>query len=192
MGVLTVYLDKVRLIGGEKGREWDWVELGRVAVGRVELGRVVLELGRRRYLLPFAFSSTSAFVRPTWHSPSFLQVTDITDSEPGFGKSDPYVTFYLEKNKLLFDKGYGKQSSSVKKNNLNPVYGETFAFSSVDAMKNMELYVKILDSDHGLDDFLGKAKVFLEDLGLNETPKEVVVPVQNRKAKIYLKLSFTK
>jgi Ca2+-dependent lipid-binding protein len=122
------------------------------------------------------------------------KVTDLVDSD-GLGKSDPYVTFYLEKDKLLFDKGFGKQTSSKKRNTLNPVYGETFAFSQVDSMKNMVLYIKILDDDTGLDDRLGKATVQLEDLNLSETPKEVEVTAEGKrksKAKIYLKLSFTK
>lgn len=80
----------------------------------------------------------------------------------------------------------------MKKNDLNPVYGETFAFSSLDSLNNMMLYIKLMDSDTGIDDRLGKASLALEGLGLTETPKEVVVPVNKKKAKIYLKLSYTK
>jgi Ca2+-dependent lipid-binding protein len=119
------------------------------------------------------------------------KVTNLTDTD-FVGRADPYITFYLEKDKLLFDKGYGKQASTKKNNQLNPVYGETFAFSQLDSMKNMVLYIKIMDDDQGLDDKLGKAKLELEDLGLNETPKDMEISVDNKQAKIYLKLSYTK
>ena len=162
--------------------------VGKVGVGQRRRSSRVARI--RSCDLSFLRSSVSllSFVLPC----SRTQVTDIADSEPGFGKSDPYVTFYLEKDKRLFDKGYGKQASTKKKNDLNPVYGETFAFSSIESMKNMVLYLKLMDDDTGIDDRLGKAQLALEGLGITETPKEVVVPIDKKKAKIYLKLSFTK
>lgn len=53
------------------------------------------------------------------------------------GKSDPYVTFYLEQDNKLFDKGFGKKESSHKKDELSPVYNETFLWEDVQALKRM-------------------------------------------------------
>ena len=64
--------------------------------------------------------------------------------EDGLGKSDPYVKFHLEQDNFVLDKNYGKQTSSKKKNELNPVYDETFTFGDVpDDLKNMVLWVKV-------------------------------------------------
>ena len=41
------------------------------------------------------------------------------------GTSDPYIKFSLEQDNMIKDKDYGDMKSSVKKNDLNPVYGET-------------------------------------------------------------------
>jgi Ca2+-dependent lipid-binding protein len=121
-----------------------------------------------------------------------IKVTNLVDGD-GLGKSDPYVKFYLEQDNLVFDKGYGKQESSKKHNQLNPEYNETFEFTDLPSMNNMVLSVKILDADIGLDDKLGSCKVNLEKLKLSETQKEVEEVVDSkRNAKIYLALSYKK
>ena len=114
------------------------------------------------------------------------------------GKSDPYVKFYLEQDNMVFDKNYGKQESSKKKNELNPVYGETFTFKDVPSLNNMVLHVTVKDDDIGRDEKLGDCKFKLEDMGLSSNPIEVSKVVDHKglgllrkHAKIYLKLSWT-
>ena len=124
------------------------------------------------------------------------KIRNLADSD-GFGKSDPYVKFYLEQDNLLFDKGYGKQESSKKKNDLNPEYGETFVFPDVPTLKNLTLHVKVMDDDIGLDDKIGSCKIDLEKIG--SEPKEIEKVIDpkkdggwlSRKAKIFLKVSYT-
>ena len=41
------------------------------------------------------------------------KIDHLTDKD-GIGRSDPYVKFELEKDKLLFDKGYG--GNSIRRN----------------------------------------------------------------------------
>jgi Ca2+-dependent lipid-binding protein len=122
------------------------------------------------------------------------KITNLRD-EDTLGKSDPYVQFYLEQDNFLFDKGYGKQTSSKKKNELNPVYGETFTFDDVPSLNNMVLHVKVLDDDMGPDDKLGSCHIKLENLKM---PAETETVIDNkkgkgwfsRKAKIFLKISY--
>lgn len=55
------------------------------------------------------------------------------------GKSDPYVQFYLEQDKKVFDKGFGRKESSKKKDELSPVYNEMFSWEleGMDTLENM-------------------------------------------------------
>jgi Ca2+-dependent lipid-binding protein len=58
------------------------------------------------------------------------------------GKSDPYVKFHLEHDNWLVDKNMGKHQSTKKKNQINPVYNETFKFEDISKLDNLKLYVK--------------------------------------------------
>jgi Ca2+-dependent lipid-binding protein len=125
------------------------------------------------------------------------RIANLRDSDT-LGKSDPYVKFELEQDNFVFDKGFGKQTSSKKKNDLNPEYGETFTFKGVPSMNNIVLHVKVMDDDIGFDDEIGSAKISMEKLGLTKVPKEIERVIDHkkdggwfsRKAKIYLKVSF--
>ena len=67
-------------------------------------------------------------------------ITNLID-EDGLGRSDPYVKFELEKDKWVFDKTLAKHTSSKKKNQVNPVYNETFSFPNVPTTNNMKLHI---------------------------------------------------
>jgi len=69
------------------------------------------------------------------------QIKDLRDKD-GFGKSDPYVEFELEEDKLFLDKGMGKHKSSTKKGETSPVYNETFKWEGIKSNKNLKLNVK--------------------------------------------------
>ena len=59
---------------------------------------------------------------------------------------DRSVTLLVEKDNWgPIDKSYGKKTSSKKQGDQNPVYGETFTWEIPD-LKNMVLYVKVMDS----------------------------------------------
>lgn len=128
----------------------------------------------------------------------FLDKISHLRDEDTLGKSDPYVKFYLEQDNMIFDKGYGKQTSTKKKNDLNPKYGETFVFENVPSLENMVLHVQVMDDDTGLDDKIGGTKFKLEKLKLSSEPTEFEEVIDNkrgqgifsRKAKIYLKISY--
>ena len=70
-----------------------------------------------------------------------VKIDHLRDND-SLGKSDPYVKFELEKDKLLFNKTLGKHQSSKKKNDCNPVYNETFKFDNVPTMEKMKLQLK--------------------------------------------------
>lgn len=126
------------------------------------------------------------------------KITNLID-EDKLGKSDPYVKFELEQDNLVFDKGYGKQTSTKKNNDLNPEYGETFTFPDVPTLDNMVLSVVVWDDDIGFDDKIGSCKFALEKMGLSAEPmeKSCVVDAKSgkgwfsKKAKIFVKLSYT-
>lgn len=69
------------------------------------------------------------------------KINHLRDAD-GIGKSDPYVKFELEKENSIFERAVGKHTSSKKKNDLNPVYNETFQFEHVPTMENMTLVIK--------------------------------------------------
>ena len=62
------------------------------------------------------------------------------------GKSDPFIKLSIEQDNMIMDKDYGSQTSSTKKDELNPVYGETFHFT-LPTLKNMVLKCKVMDDD---------------------------------------------
>merc|ERR1711920_1005616 len=95
------------------------------------------------------------------------KATNLKDKDGlGGGKSDPYVLFDLEQDNWVGDKHYDKKKSSVKKDELNPVYEETFTYSDLPGLKNMVLTVKVMDDDMLSDDKIGKCKIKLDDLDL--------------------------
>ena len=97
------------------------------------------------------------------------KITNLCDQDV-LGKSDPYVKFHLEQDNLVFDKNYGRKTSTKKRGELNPVFGETFEFDDVPSLKNLVLNVKVMDDDPGFDDKLGSCKIDLEELGLGPNP----------------------
>lgn len=120
------------------------------------------------------------------------KVTNLPDCD-GVGKSDPYLRFELKKDRLMFDKGFGHNKSTMKRNTLNPVYNEIFVFENVPSMNKMVLEVDIMDSDIGLDDRLGSVNINLEKEGLGEIPKSIQVVAPTKKGQtptVFLKMSY--
>jgi Ca2+-dependent lipid-binding protein len=103
----------------------------------------------------------------------------------GVGKSDPYVIFELKKERVGFDKNYGKKESSRKNNTTNPVYGETFTWHDVADLNNVKLHVRVYDEDIGRDDSLGSAVIDLEHAVLSSQPKEIVAVVDKKRFKVF-------
>ena len=125
------------------------------------------------------------------------RIENLRDAD-GLGKSDPYVKFELEQDRLVFDKGYGKKQSSRKRNELSPVYDETFTFEDVPDLNNMVLHVKVKDADIGIDDTVGSCTFKLEDLGLSSELQEFDkiidrkgLGIFRKHATVHLKLAFT-
>ncbi len=116
------------------------------------------------------------------------KIDNLTDKDR-IGKSDPYVKFELEKDKLVFDKGYGTKQSTKKSNDLNPEYNEVFEFDGVPSLNNMELKIWIVDGDIGADKRLGYCEIKLEDLPIAQDFGESITRAVNN-AVIHLKLSF--
>jgi hypothetical protein len=118
--------------------------------------------------------------------------TDLTNRDFG-SLSDPYVKFHLEQDNWVLDKNFGKTKSATKKDDLNPIWGETYAFD-IPSLKNMVLHCMIKDEDIGLDDKLGQCSINLAELGLSEKPIDVERVIDgntfHKNAKIYLKLSY--
>lgn len=123
------------------------------------------------------------------------KITNLADTDV-IGKADPYVIFHLEQDNIMFDKNYGKKKSTKKKGDLNPVYGETFEWDDVKSLKNLVLWVKVMDDDFGImnDDKLGKCKIDLEELGLSATPTGTDRVIDNnlirKDARIFLQISW--
>lgn len=121
------------------------------------------------------------------------KITNLVD-EDHIGKSDPYVKFELEQDNMIFDKDYGDKTSSKKKDEPNPEYGEEFEFE-IPELSKMVLSCKVMDDDIVGDDKIGKCKIDLEDLGLTENLSAVEKTVDNNwfsnDAQIFLKLSYT-
>ena len=121
------------------------------------------------------------------------KATNLKDKDT-IGKSDPYIKFSLEQDNMILDKDYGSKKSTTKKGDLNPVYGETFTFD-IPSLNNMELKIKVMDSDIVSDDKMGKSKIKLEKLGLSGEPMVIEEKVYNRvfgkDSYVHLKLSYT-
>lgn len=89
------------------------------------------------------------------------------------------MKFSLEQNNRLLDKNMGAKKSTKKRDELNPVYGETFTWE-IDTLDNMELTCKVMDDDILGDDKIGKCKIKLENMGLSATPTPISEKVNNR------------
>jgi Ca2+-dependent lipid-binding protein len=120
------------------------------------------------------------------------KATNLTNRDT-LSKSDPYVKIQLKKDNWFLDKSFGKCKSTSQKDNLDPFWGETYAFD-IDSLDNMILYLQVLDEDAALDQNLGSCALPLDTLGLTETPLEVDRIIDgntfHKDARIYLKLSY--
>jgi Ca2+-dependent lipid-binding protein len=108
-------------------------------------------------------------------------------------KSDPYCKIQLKQDNWIVDKNFGKCKSNTQMDNLDPVWGETYAFD-IPSLDNMMLYIQVLDEDVGVDQNLGSCTLPLDTLGLTETPMEIDRIIDgntfHKDARIYLKLSY--
>ena len=123
-------------------------------------------------------------------------ITDLSKGGDVAGDSDPYVVFELEKDNFLIDKSYGERKSSVKMNDLNPVYDEIFEFDAIPSLDKLELKVKVMDKDTTSDDKIGKCKIELDKLDLfSGDPYDVTETVDSnlfsKDAKINLTLQWS-
>lgn len=117
-------------------------------------------------------------------------------------RSDPLVKLRLEQDNRFFDKDYGTQESSQKRETQNPDYDETFTFEDVDSLKKLVLHIQVIDYDEGMgsmnDDSLGNCSIKLDELSLSEEPKEYSQEIDrngtggwfSQNARVHLKLSF--
>ena len=121
------------------------------------------------------------------------KITNLADQDT-IGKADPYVKFHLEQDNLIFDKDFGRVTSSKKTGDLNPVYEEEFTFE-VPGLNNLVLWVKVMDDDPVFDDKMGKCKIDIEELGLGEEPLGIDRVIDNNiftaDGRIFLRLSYT-
>jgi Ca2+-dependent lipid-binding protein len=121
------------------------------------------------------------------------KIRNLKDDD-GVGRSDPYVVFTLEKDNLLFDKGYGKKASSKKPNDCNPEYGETFTFEDLPSLDDMILHVKVMDDDIGKDDKIGSCEINLGKLNPSADGSSIENVIDGklfrRDAKIFLTISY--
>lgn len=123
------------------------------------------------------------------------KITNLKDAD-GFGKSDPYVKFHLEKDNFgPFDVDLGSRESSHKGNTLNPEYGETFIFNGISSLDKVVLHIQVMDDDIGRDDKIGKATIKLFELGDLSEFVAVEQKIDNKwfgkeDAVIYLKVKY--
>ena len=97
---------------------------------------------------------------------------------------------------MMFDKNYGERKSTVKMNDLNPVYNETFEFDAIPSLEKLVLFVKLMDKDTTSDDKIGKCEIKCDTLDLfsgdpYELEKTVDSNFFSENAKIYLTLTWT-
>ena len=89
---------------------------------------------------------------------------------------------------------YTFRNSTVKKDDCNPVYGETFVWEDVPSLKNLTLWVKIIDDDPLKNDKIGKCKINVEELNPGPTPigvDRVVDPnIFTKDGRVFLKISW--
>lgn len=125
-----------------------------------------------------------------------VKIVNLKDDSPGADAADPYVKFDLQQNNRLWnDTNYGRMTSSVKKNERNPVYNETFVFRDIPTLENMELTVKVMDEDtDSRDDKLGKCKFKLSKMDLEPVPQVFRKSIDrnpfSKDSHIFLKISY--
>merc|ERR1711862_1076796 len=124
------------------------------------------------------------------------KITDLAKGGDIAGESDPFVTFHLEQDNLIFDKNFGYRKSSVKMNDLNPVYNEAFHFYGLPSLENLVLGVKVMDKDTTEDENIGKCKIKLDTLDLfsgepNDVERVVDSHIFSKDAVIYLTLTWS-
>mmetsp|Transcript_21616 Transcript_21616/g.60099 ORF Transcript_21616/g.60099 Transcript_21616/m.60099 type:complete len:133 (+) Transcript_21616:160-558(+) len=122
-----------------------------------------------------------------------VKATNLADKDY-FGKSDPYVRLDLKQDNYLLDVDYGYQRSSIKKNNLNPVWNEDYSFN-IPTLKNMVLKLRVMDSDFGTrDDQCGWCKIRLDKEGITSSPKNIEKIVDRKliraNGKIFVSISY--
>jgi len=122
------------------------------------------------------------------------KITNLADDDK-IGESDPYVLFELEQDNALFDKNFGERKSSKKKDEQNPVYGETFTFADVPSLHNLVLKVKVMDDDIVGDDKVGSVDIKLDRTGLQDGPVEESWVIDNnwfsKDAQVFLRLTWS-
>jgi Ca2+-dependent lipid-binding protein len=98
---------------------------------------------------------------------------------------------------MVFDKKLGDKKSTIKKDNCNPEYNETFHFEIPDNMglTNLVLECKVMDDDPLKDDKLGACKIKLDELNLSKELLGVERVIDDnlftKDARIYLKLAYS-
>jgi Ca2+-dependent lipid-binding protein len=121
------------------------------------------------------------------------KVTNLADDDH-IGESDPYVKFELEQDNRFLDKDFGDRTSSKKKDESNPEYGETFTWADIPSLDNLVLKVKVMDDDIISDDKIGSVNIKLEKTGLEDGPLEGEWTVDDnwfsKDAKIFLKITW--
>ena len=91
--------------------------------------------------------------------------------------------------------GAGARAKSIKSNDLNPIYGETFVFNNIPDLQNMILKVRVMDQDFGSrDDKVGWCNIKLDELGLSShfmnIDRVIDRNVFTANGKIHLKLAY--
>lgn len=121
------------------------------------------------------------------------KILNLADADT-IGKSDPFVRFQVEEDNWVMDKNMGKHCSTVKKDDCNPVYDETFTWE-LPSLDKMVLFVKVVDDDPIKNDKLGSCKIKLSDLNLSASPTGTDRVIDNnlfsKDARIYLQLTWT-
>lgn len=82
----------------------------------------------------------------------------------------------------------------MKKNECNPVYDELFEWEDVPSLKNLTLWVKVMDDDPLKNDKIGKCKVMIEELGVGPDwiglDRVVDANIFSKDARIFLQIKW--
>ena len=82
----------------------------------------------------------------------------------------------------------------MKKDDCNPVYDETFVWEEVPSLKNLVLWVQIMDDDPLKNDKIGKCKINVEEVGPDADgvgiDRVVDANIFSKDARIYLKIAW--
>lgn len=122
--------------------------------------------------------------------------SNLKDEDGAMNGSDTYVVMTVEKDRFgPINEGLGKETSTTKQGDQSPVFEETFTFEDIpNDLENIQMKIKVMDSDVGLDDKLGSCTIQLAELGLSADPTDVERVVDNnlirKDGKIFLKISF--